>query len=165
MNRSMRCAGNGKENTLEIHVTRRPTIQGATIGDLDAGVFRCYTLEDAVREPASVVWPGDGEPKTTAEWVQSWKIPHVTAIPRGRYELIITPSEHFGCDLPLLLNVPGYTAVRIHWGNKAADTDGCILLGLTTQANLIYESKAAFKVFFPILKAALARGPAFITVH
>lgn len=145
---------------MEILVKRGPSKQGATIGELFVdGVRECYTLEDEVREPGADV-------AITPAWVLSWKIPNVTAIPRGRYQVTITHSPHFGCDLPLLLNVPGYTAVRIHWGNKAADTDGCILVGQTSEANLIYKSKAAFDILFPKIKAVLAANvPVYVTVQ
>lgn len=138
---------------MEITVTRAASFQGATLGRLQCGDIQCWTLEDQVRE-------------VTGQPVQSWKIQNVTAIPRGRYQVTITHSLHFGCDLPLLSNVPGFTAVRIHWGNKAADTDGCILVGLTSQGNLIYESRKAFEQLFPKIKAAIAAGEhVYITVQ
>jgi hypothetical protein len=145
---------------VEILVKRNPSKQGATIGRMSVdGVEECYTLEDEVREPET------SYTKTPA-WVLGWKIPNITAIPRGRYQVTITHSPHFGCDLPLLSNVPGYTAVRIHWGNKAADTDGCLLVGQTTEGNLIYKSKAAFEVLFPKIQAALAANvPVYVTVQ
>lgn len=151
---------------MEIFVERGASKQGATIGVMYIdGVRECYTLEDQVREPSSVLGYPYG-PNAKNEWVASWKIQNVTAIPRGRYQVTITHSTHFGCDLPLLLNVPGYTAVRIHWGNKAADTDGCLLVGQTTEGNLIYKSKAAFEVLFPKIQAALAANvPVFVTVQ
>jgi hypothetical protein len=139
---------------VEILVKRNPSKQGATIGRMSVdGVEECYTLEDDVREVPD-------------QPVSAWKIQNVTAIPRGRYQVTITHSPHFGCDLPLLSNVPGYTAVRIHWGNKAADTDGCLLVGQTTEGNLIYKSKAAFEVLFPKIQAALAANvPVYVTVQ
>lgn len=144
---------------MDIFVARDPSTQGATIGTLTLDGFNCFTLEDEVREP------GGSDTAVTPAWVATWKVPNVTAIPRGRYRVVITASPHFGCDLPLLVNVPGYTAVRIHWGNKAADTDGCILVGQTTEGNIIYKSKAAFDVLFPKIKAAIAAGQdVFITV-
>lgn len=129
---------------MEIMVERQPSALGATLGKLYVdGVFECYTLEDQVREV-------EGEP------VSEWKIQDVTAIPRGRYSVSLTSSPHFGCILPLLNDVPGYSAVRIHWGNTAKDTDGCILVGQTTEGNVVYKSKAAFAALYPKIQAALA---------
>lgn len=145
---------------MEILVQRGQSKQGATIGRMSVAFPEqqaafssvCYTLEDEVREV-----PGQA--------VSLWKVQDKTAIPRGRYRVIITFSPHFGCDLPLLVDVPGFTSIRIHWGNKPADTDGCILVGQTTEGNLIYKSKAAFDVLFPQIQAAIAAGhDVFLTV-
>jgi hypothetical protein len=81
------------------------------------GELLCYTLEDPVREI-------NGKP------VGEWKIKGETAIPEGKYRVILTKSPRFKRILPEVLNVPGYTAVRIHAGNQTKDTDGCILVGM-----------------------------------
>ena len=52
-----------------------------------------------------------------------------TAIPRGKYRLITSESPRFGRILPEVLHVPGFTGVRIHGGNTAEDSHGCILVG------------------------------------
>lgn len=57
------------------------------------------------------------------------KIPKLTAIPRGVYRVVVSFSNRFQKQLPLLLDVPGFTGVRFHGGNTAADSEGCILLG------------------------------------
>ena len=72
-----------------------------TIGELyNDGVYFCYTLEDAIRDK---------------------KIPNETAIPCGRYDVITNYSVRFKRVMPLILNVPGFTGVRIHAGNTKAD--------------------------------------------
>jgi len=111
-----------------------------TIGRLTLdGSFECWTLEDVVR--------ADGV-----------KIPKETAIPAGMYTIDITHSPRFDRDLPLLLNVSGFIGIRIHPGNDAADTDGCILVGRTRGDRKILESRIAFDSLFAKLQAAKAKG-------
>jgi hypothetical protein len=104
---------------MEILTRRNETFtKGYTAGQvLINGEPFCYCLEDEVREI-------DGVP------VEQWKIKGVTAIPRGRYRVLLTYSPKFGRVLPELLNVPGYSKIRSHSGNKAEHTEGCILVGM-----------------------------------
>ena len=99
---------------------------------------QCWTLEDAVR---------DG-PKVMGE----------TAIPTGRYRVQITQSQRFEKMLPILLDVPGFTGVRIHAGNTATDTSGCILVGQDREADAIGHSRLALDVLLPLIADAQARG-------
>ena len=104
--------------TLELALVRFNGTKGFTAGRLYAdGDFLCNTLEDEVREV-------DGQP------VPKWKVPAKTAIPRGRYRVVLSRSPKFGRVLPEVLNVPGYTGIRIHRGNTAEHTEGCPLVGL-----------------------------------
>jgi len=50
-------------------------------------------------------------------------------ITAGTYEVQITHSPRFGKKLPLLMNVPGRTGIRIHTGTKPEHSQGCILVG------------------------------------
>ena len=52
-------------------------------------------------------------------------------IPAGTYEVRLTYSPRFKKDLPLLMNVPGRTGIRIHTGSKPEHSQGCILVGAT----------------------------------
>jgi hypothetical protein len=91
-----------------------------TIGKLYIdGVYFCDTLEDRVRDTNKDGMFDNGEIKIHGD----------TAIPYGEYEVRVTYSNHFQRNLPLLLNVPSFEGIRIHRGNTAADTEGCILLG------------------------------------
>src|SRR5690348_2405952 len=94
---------------MKLKLIREEFTDESTIGRLYVDdVFECYILEDVVRDE---------------------KIQNETAIPYGTYEVEITYSPKFGRYLPMLLNVPNYTGIRIHPGNTAKDTDGCLLTG------------------------------------
>lgn len=128
---------------LHLQVRRQSSSANSTLGELfsseDSGPWSrvSWTLEDVVREVP-------GQP------VASWKVPDMTAIPIGTYNVVVDRSEHFseraGHDvfLPLLLNVPGFDGVRIHGGNTAADTEGCLLVAHNhPQADVIQDSAIA----------------------
>lgn len=100
-----------------------------TIGKLyiDDNYF-CDTLEDTVRPK--------GE-----------KIYGKTAIPTGKYKVKKTYSPRFKKQLPEILNVPNFAGVRIHSGNTAKDTEGCILLGLNKTKGAVLCSQNAMAFF------------------
>lgn len=132
---------------MDLLVKRTTLTNESTIGELwiDCGFF-CYTLEDMVRPDVVKIW---GQ----------------TAIPHGRYEVIINFSNRFNRQMPRLLDVPGFDGILIHSGNSAANTEGCILVGDTKSPNWIGEAHAAFNRFFPLLEAALKQGKVFITIR
>lgn len=130
---------------MQIDLERVQCTPDATIGSLSVdGAWLCWTCEDAVREVP-------GQP------VGTWKVPGKTAIPAGTYEVGVTMSQRFGRPLPLLLAVPGFTGIRIHPGNTAADTEGCILPGLTRAGQSVGLSRRAFDQIFPLIRDALTR--------
>jgi hypothetical protein len=63
--------------------------------------------------------------------------------------------------MPHILAVPGFEGIRIHSGNTASDTEGCILLGRTKAADWVGESRLAYASFFSQLEDA---GTATITI-
>lgn len=98
---------------MELLLERKYLKAAYTIGCLwIEGTRFCDTLEDRVRDLK-----------------QEPKVPGATAIPAGRYEVIVNRSPRFGRDLPRLLDVPGFEGILIHRGNTAKDTAGCILVG------------------------------------
>ena len=112
------------------------------------GRHECFTMEDVVREV-------EGQPFV--------KVPGKTAIPRGIYRVEITHSPRFGVDMPLVLDVPHFKGIRMHPGNDADDTEGCLLPGanvLRDPAQLsrfyVTESRAAYSALFAKLKKATA---------
>lgn len=106
----------------------------STIGELSVdGIHECVTLEDALREH---------------------KIFGQTAIPIGLYPIALTWSPRFNRTLPLVQNVPGFDGIRIHLGNTAEDTAGCILVGQQADVDRILHSRLAFELLYDKLWAA-----------
>lgn len=105
---------------MKLKLIRQFGTEGFTEGKLYIDdVFECYTVEDEDRhlEAGGI------------------KIPAVTAIPKGSYEVVLSMSPRFKRILPEVLNVPGFTGVRIHSGNSSKDSEGCILVGSSNDRN------------------------------
>ncbi len=103
---------------MELTLTRTLKHKRYTQGTLSIeGEPFCQTLEPTWRD---IGWE---KPER--------KVEGQTAIPDGRYPLVVCPSPRFGGRwLPLLLHVPLFEGVRIHAGNSVDDTQGCILVGI-----------------------------------
>ena len=82
--------------------------------------YFCDTLEDTDRGLTQSM---------TEQQIGSKKVYGETAIPTGTYRIIISYSNKFKKQMPLLLNVPGFAGIRIHSGNTEKDSLGCILVG------------------------------------
>lgn len=140
---------------MELQLDRQPSKLAATFGDLYVdGVFECYTLEDQIREPAD--WRANL--KTFADYataVAKWKIHSQTAIPAGRYRITLEPSQRFGPDTITINAVPGFTSIRMHGGNTAADTEGCVLVGDVVDLGKARISGATFDHVLADLKASI----------
>lgn len=78
------------------------------------GAFVCYTLENAAK-----------------------------AIPCGMYSVQNSKSPKFKRELPLVwnANVPAKRGIRIHVGNSAKDSSGCVLVGMGRDVHLLGGSK------------------------
>ena len=71
----------------------------------------------------------------------AYKLKNGCAIPEGRYPIVITYSPKFKKYLPLLLNVPKFSGIRIHAGNTVKDTKGCILVGENKKVGKLINSQ------------------------
>lgn len=117
---------------VKMLLQRKWCVNDATIGELFLdGQYECYTLEDVVR-PAGV------------------KVQNATAIPTGLYRVVVDWSPRFQKNMLHILDVPGFEGIRIHAGNTAADTDGCLLVGQTVDltAGSIGASRIAYEQLF-----------------
>lgn len=109
----------------------------AVIGDLLIdGVFECHTLEDN---------------------------PPIHA---GTYEVAVTFSNRFKQPMPLLLNVPGRTGIRVHAGNTDQDTTGCILVGTASEGkdNWLSNSRPAYAEVFYKISQAVKEDKVWMTI-
>lgn len=104
--------------------------------------FICFILEDRIRDK---------------------KVYGSTAIPAGRYEIVLTYSPKFGRELPRLLKVPNFEGILIHPGNDQGDTEGCLLPGLQRHemsdgTQRVTESRKAFDFLNECIQKAVALG-------
>lgn len=128
---------------MRLLLKRRFKGEAYTIGTLYVdGARFCDTLEDRVRDLAG------GEAK----------VPGKTAIPKGRYKVIVNRSPKFGRDLPRLLDVPQFEGVLIHRGNTAADSAGCILVGENKEKGKVINSTPYEEKLVALCKAAQSGG-------
>ncbi len=125
---------------------REHSPEGCTFGRMYInGKPVCWTLEDQEREE---------------------KVYGKTAIPTGTYKVTITYSNRFKRELPLLIDVPNFAGIRIHPGNTAADTEGCILVGDAPDydGRFLGQSRVAFNRVYPLIYGA-ASGMEKITME
>lgn len=129
-----------------LRVVREPSSDDSTMGTVfsDGRPFG-YSVEDVIREV-------DGQP------VSTWKVPGKTATPAGLYRVVLSFSQRFGRTLPEVLDVPGFTGIRIHPGNTSADTEGCLLVGMKRAGNTVQESARACAVLQANIADAVARN-------
>lgn len=116
---------------MELILTRIAKKKEYTIGRLsvEGGTPFCDTLEPTWRDYAN----------------GAYKIKGKSAIPEGRYAVVISYSPKFRQWLPILLGGPEFnkewSGIRIHAGNSAKDTEGCILVGENKEVARVLNSR------------------------
>lgn len=153
---------------MELKIIRKYKNPKYCIGHLYVnGIYECDTLEDTDR--------GLTEDSPLSE-IQSKKVYGETAIPTGTYKIDMnTVSPKFkdrswakfcGGKLPRLIDVPGYSGVLIHVGNKPADTLGCILVGDNKIKGQVINSTSTFQELYSLmLKAKVAGEEITVTIE
>lgn len=121
-------------------IAKKPTY---TIGRLYINEeYFCDTIEDTDRGLNSYM---------TLEEVKAKKVKGKTAIPTDTYRVKITYSPRFKKDMPLIENAVGFDGIRIHSGNTAEDTEGCIIVGENKVVGKVINSKETYNKLFSIL--------------
>ena len=118
-------------------------------------LYRKYTLEDTDRGLKS----GMSEAAIAAV-----KVKGKTAIPTGVYSVLMTYSPRFKKAMPILCNVRGFSGIRIHSGNKAEDTEGCILCGMNTEVGKITNSRFWTEKVYEYIRQGIKEG-VIIDIH
>jgi len=121
---------------MKLELKRIIYSDNSTLGELFVdGEFLMFSLEDVVRV---------------------FKIIGRSAIPAGTYQIDITYSARFERYMPLIQNVNGFTGIRIHAGNTAEDTEGCILVGLSKSRDFIKDSRKAMTAIWKLMLDQMA---------
>ena len=115
-----------------------------TIGKLYVDdTYFCDVLEDVDR--------GLDSSMTESEILEK-KVKGQTAIPTGHYVINITYSPKYKRMMPLLLDVKGFSGIRIHSGNTAKDTEGCLLVGKNKKVGMVLESRDTYQRLFKMME-------------
>lgn len=130
---------------LQLTLKRRYKCSDYTIGRmLVESVVASDTLEDKDRGLTSDM---------SLAAIKLRKIFGKTAIPTGTYRVKLTYSAKFasrpwakkyGGLVPEILDVKGFSGVRIHPGNDQYDTDGCPLVGENKEKGRVINSVAKY---------------------
>lgn len=139
-------------DTLELLLVRSALKKTYTIGHLyvlqdDKKVYICDTIEDTVRD-LNRNGKFDGVEK---------KIPKLTAIPYGRYEIGWSYSSKFGVTkfleakpfgtfMPWIKNVNSFQGILIHCGTSEKSSAGCVIVGYNSIVGKVTRSREAFNL-------------------
>lgn len=138
---------------LELILQRLWYTDRSCCGELTAGIMQLFTLELPVK---------DGLPGS--------------AIPPGRYQIELAPSpkflksadpwvKHFASAMPHIIGIPKRSLIMIHWGNNPENTDGCVLVGLKHEPDMVIESRQAFEPFYEFIEGPAKAGECFVNVQ
>lgn len=122
--------------------------------------FECFTLEDEFRNKK--VWGETRIPAGTYVLGIQREITPLTKRYRNRFSWF---EHHLH-----IKDVPGFTGIYIHVGNRDEDTAGCPLVGETvagncrTEEGLIGNSVSAFSRIYPKLYPAAKAGTCVIEI-
>lgn len=130
---------------MKLHLRRLYRKPAYTIGKLYIDdIYLCDTAEDVDRGLYSYM---------NIREISKIKVKDKTAIPYGKYKVRLSMSPRFKKILPEIMNVPGFTGVRIHSGNDPkTDSSGCILPGYNTIKGKVTSSRKVMEALMEKLK-------------
>lgn len=136
---------------MELLLERNFCKKEYTIGKLYADFdYICDTLEPAY---------GVLNSSMTSKEITMVKLRYgKVAIPSGSYKVVVNMSPRFNKRLPLLVNVPGFSGIRIHSGNSVRDTEGCILVGWNRQKGRVLNPRYAMTLLMERFDKAQKKG-------
>ena len=151
---------------MELILTRIAKRKSYTIGRLailkeKSEEYRTYQTEEYFCDTLEPTWRDYAN--------GAYKIKGRSAIPEGRYAVVISWSPKMKQWLPILLGGPEFNrkwqGIRIHAGNTSKDTEGCILVGRNKIAGQVVDSRIWLHRLKQKIVEAKAKGEAvWITI-
>lgn len=139
---------------MELVLHRKILNDNSTEGNLYVdGKWFCNTIEDKVRAV-----PGG--------WTPSVKVYGKTAIPYGRYQVMVTWSNRFKRQLTAILNVPDFEGIRIHNGTSELSSSGCVIVSYKDddKNKRLINDKAAMNDLCKLVSKAQKTGKVYIDI-
>ena len=135
---------------MEILLVRSTFTDDYTEGKLFVnGVYVCDTVEDKDRGL---------DDKMSEDEILKKKVFGKTAIPIGRYRVVIDWSNKFNKNLIHILKVKGFDGVRSHSGNSATDSYGCVIVGIRKTKGWVGDSRKTYAILHKMVEEAIKRG-------
>lgn len=132
-----------KNNDVIIEVERHIFEEDYTVGKLKVdGNYICDVIEDKVR-----VLNRERD-----------KVLGRTAIPAGKYRVVLDYSNRFGKIMPHLLDVPYFKGIRIHKGNSANDSSGCLIVCYYDKNGWGINSAKAYGLVYDVINKSINSG-------
>jgi len=127
---------------MELLLTRIAKRKTYTIGKL---FIRRQVMDEYLPGTADDYFCDTLEPTWRDYKNGAYKVKGRSAIPEGRYAVVISYSPKFKAWLPILLGGPEFNrkwqGIRIHAGNCSEDTEGCILVGKNREVGKVLDSR------------------------
>lgn len=140
---------------MELYLVRKEFSEECTIGEIRVDHRLIKILEDKDRGLYQSM---------SEEEIAAIKVYGKTCIPYGRYQIVITQSPRFTklrkkpVFLPQLLDVKGFSGIRIHPANYATELEGCLAPGLRSTKNSVLSSRDAYNFLLEKINLAIRDG-------